>query len=158
MNIPTRHIRDAAAILDADLAAIYGVPTKRLNKQVKRNKDRFPVDFVFRLTSKEWREVRANSTEVAGQEYDKIERSQIATGSDSAKHRDKRARPYAFTEHGALMAANVLRSKRPKSRSGVPPLNPRRQAAGRRFNFTERELGFHVRERAATYRVKRRRP
>jgi hypothetical protein len=110
VNIPIRHIRDAAVILDADLAAIYGVPTRRLNEQVKRNKDRFPADFVFRLTSKEWREVRANSTEVVGQEYDKIERSQIATGSNRVKLRVQIARPYAFTEHGALMAANVLPS------------------------------------------------
>ena len=119
MNIPIRHIRDAAVMLDADVKPIYGVPTKRLKEQVKRNKDRFPADFVFRLTSKAWREVRANSTEVVGQEYDKIERSQIATGSNRVRLRDQIARPYAFTE---------------------------------------RELGFHVRERAATYRVKRRRP
>ena len=110
MKIPIRHIRDVAVILDADLAAIYGVPTKRLNEQVKRNKDRFPADFVFVLTAEEWRSLRLNESEAIGNQVDKGDRSQIATGSTSAKHRDKRARPYAFTEHGALMAANVLRS------------------------------------------------
>jgi hypothetical protein len=142
MNIPIRHIRDAAVILDADLAAIYGVPTRRLNEQVKRNKERFPADFVFRLTAAEARDLEAARSQIA-----------ILNKSQNIKHL-----PYAFTEHGALMAANVLRSAGSNSRSGVPPLNPRRQAARRRFYFTERELGFHVRERAATYRVKRRRP
>lgn len=195
MKIPIRHIRDAAVILDADLAAIYGVPTKRLNEQVKRNKDRFPVDFVFRLTSKEWREVRANSTEVVGQEYDKIERSQIATGSNRVRLRDQIARPYAFTEHGALMAANVLRSA-PAVKMSVfivrAFVRQREALAGNEAILhrlaeidktlllhdrglrdlyqkllpllqsppatLKRELGFHVRERAATYRVKRHRP
>ncbi|MFM7375246.1 MAG: ORF6N domain-containing protein [Chthoniobacterales bacterium] len=138
MQIPIRHIRDVAVILDADLAAIYGVPTKRLNEQVKRNKDRFPADFVFRLTAKEWREVRANAAEVIAREYDKGERSQIATGSSRVSLRDQVARPYAFTEHGALMAANVLRSESPKSRSGVSPLHPPRQTARRRFSFSTR--------------------
>ena len=142
MKIPIRHIRDVAVIIDADLAAIYGVPTKRLNEQVKRNKDRFPADFVFKLTSEEARSVDAS-------------RSQIATLN---KGQNIKHLPYAFTEHGALMAANVLRSESPKSRSGVSPLNPRRQAARRRFYFAKRELGFHVRERTATYRVKRRHP
>ncbi|MFM8230597.1 MAG: ORF6N domain-containing protein, partial [Chthoniobacterales bacterium] len=50
MKIPIRHIRDVAVILDADLAAIYSVPTKRLNEQVKWDKDRFPADFAFVLT------------------------------------------------------------------------------------------------------------
>lgn len=144
MKIPLRHIRDVAVIPDADLAAIYGVPTKRLKEQVKRNKDRFPADFVLRLTAKERREVRANAAEVIGREYDKGERSHIATGSSRVGLRDQVARPYAFTEHGALMAANVLRSESPKSRS--------------RFYFAKRELGFHARKRTATYRIKPRGP
>ena len=99
MKIPIRRIRDVAVILDADLAAIYGVPTKRLNEQAKRNKDRFPADFVFVLTAEEWRSLRLNEPEAIGNQVDKGDWSQIATGSNSAKHRDKRARPYAFTEH-----------------------------------------------------------
>lgn len=82
-------------ILDADLAALYGVTTKRLNEQVKRNAARFPEDFMFRLSP---------------QETDALNRSQIATGSQ--KHRDPRFQPFAFTEHGAIMAATVLSSPR----------------------------------------------
>jgi hypothetical protein len=82
-------------ILDADLAALYGVTTKRLNEQVKRNAARFPGDFMFRLSA---------------QETEALNRSQIATGSQ--KHRDRRFPPFAFTEHGAIMAATVLNSPR----------------------------------------------
>jgi hypothetical protein len=89
-------IRGQKVILDADLAAIYGVTTKALNQAVKRNPDRFPADFLFHLTSPEIRTLELN-------------RSQFVTGSQ--RHRDPRYRPYAFTEHGAIMAANVLRSR-----------------------------------------------
>lgn len=85
------HLRDQKVILDADLAELYGVQTKRLNEQVKRNADRFPGDFMFRLI---------------GTEVETLNRSQIATGS--SKHRDTRFPPFAFTEHGAIMAASVL--------------------------------------------------
>jgi hypothetical protein len=88
-----RMIRGQQVILDADLARIYGVSTKRLNEQVKRNAKRFPPDFLFQLT---------------GEEAENLNRSQNAT--DSQKHRDPRLRPYAFTENGAIMAANVLNS------------------------------------------------
>jgi len=88
-------IRAQKVMLDADLAELYGVPTKRLNEQVKRNQNRFPEDFMFRLT-------RA--------EVEALNRSQIATGSQ--KHRDPRFPPFAFTEHGAIQAANVLNSLR----------------------------------------------
>jgi hypothetical protein len=86
-------IRKQKVMLDADLADLYGVPTKRLNEQVKRNKDRFPEDFMFQLTR---------------EEVDALNRSQIATGTQ--KHRDPRFPPYAFTEHGTVMLANVLKS------------------------------------------------
>jgi hypothetical protein len=85
-------IRDQRVIPDSDLAAIYGVPTKRLNEQVRRNLKRFPPDFLFQLT---WQEA-ANL------------RSQFATSSPG--HGGRRFRPYAFTENGAVMAANVLNS------------------------------------------------
>jgi hypothetical protein len=84
-------IRREKVILDADLAALYGVATKRLNEQVKRNRRRFPSDFVFALTPSEVRT---------------LNRSQSATGSQ--KHRDPRFPPFAFTEHGAVAAAFVL--------------------------------------------------
>jgi len=81
-------------LLDADLASIYGVPTKRLNEQVKRNAERFPEDFRFQLTREEAEEAM-------------LSRSQIAT---LKRGQNIKYLPHAFTEHGALMAANVLNS------------------------------------------------
>ena len=78
-------------MLDSDLAELYNVPTKALNQAVKRNQERFPGDFVFRLTK---------------DELEELNRSQIVTGSQ--KHRDPRFPPFVFTEHGPLMLANVL--------------------------------------------------
>ena len=99
-------VRGEKIILDADLARIYGVTTKRLNEQVKRNLDRFPSDFVFRLTQAEWERLVGRIANSDRPEN----RSQIATGSQ--RHRDPRFPPYAFTEHGAIMVANVLNSPR----------------------------------------------
>jgi len=100
--VPAEHIAQAILILrgqkvllDAELAALYGVPTKALNQAVKRNSERFPEDFLFRLT---------------GEETEALSRSQIVTSSQ--KHRDPRFPPYAFTEHGAIMVATVLNSSR----------------------------------------------
>jgi hypothetical protein len=102
VSVPIEHISRAILILrghrvllDSELAALYGVTTKRLNEQVKRNAKRFPEDFIFRLSRIE--------TEA-------LNRSQNATGSQ--KHRDPRFAPYAFTEHGAIMAATILNSPR----------------------------------------------
>ena len=97
-------LRQQKVILDADLAGLYRVPTKRLNEQVKRNAERFPPDFMFQLSAAEWRSLKPQNTTSSP----KANRSQIATGSQ--KHRDPRYLPSAFTEHGALMAANVLNS------------------------------------------------
>ncbi|HOW25594.1 MAG TPA: ORF6N domain-containing protein [Bacteroidales bacterium] len=82
-------IRGRKVMLDADLAIIYGVKTFRLNEQVKRNRNRFPEDFMFQLTDEEKREVIANC--------DHLERLKFASTN-----------PYAFTEHGAIMLASVL--------------------------------------------------
>jgi len=87
-------IRGQKVILDSDLAAIYGVTTKRLNEQAKRNAQRFPSDFSFRLTPGE-AETAARS------------RSQIAT---LKRGQNIKFLPYAFTENGAVMAANILNS------------------------------------------------
>ena len=86
-------IRGEKVIVDADLAEFYGVPTKRLNEQVKRNKDRFPDDFMFQLSVEEKSEVVANCDHLSKLKY-----------SSSL--------PYVFTEHGAIMAASVLNSRR----------------------------------------------
>jgi hypothetical protein len=100
-------VRGQRVILDSDLAALYGVSTKALNQAVKRNQERFPGDFAFQLTSGDIEELlRSQNVTSNG----RTNRSQFVTGSQ--KHRDPRFRPYAFTEHGALMAANVLRSAR----------------------------------------------
>jgi len=107
-------VREQKIILDTDLARIYGVTTKRLNEQVKRNRERFPADFTFQLTAKESAALKSqfatSSSQATESEEGVSNRSQIATGSQ--KHRDPRLRPYAFTEHGAIMAANVLNSTR----------------------------------------------
>jgi len=90
-------IRGQKILLDADLARLYGVSTGRLIEQVKRNRNRFPQDFLFRLTDQEL----TNLT------------SQFAISSLPVRSwGGRRNAPYAFTEHGALMAANVLRSRR----------------------------------------------
>ena len=87
-------IRGEKVILDSDLAALYGVSTARLNQQVNRNLDRFPGDFMFRLSEEEFKDL-------------------ILQNATSKKGRGGRRKlPYVFTEHGAIMAANVLNSKR----------------------------------------------
>lgn len=97
-------VRGEKIILDMDLARIYGVTTKRLNEQIRRNARRFPADFAFRISKVELDHL---TDQIAKSDL-AANRSQIATGSQ--KHRDPRFLPYAFTEHGALMAANVLNS------------------------------------------------
>lgn len=102
-----REIRGQRVMLDHDLAKVYGVATKVFNQAVKRNKARFPEDFMFRLT---------------GDEVEHVSRSQIVTASSAttrmrsqtvtASKRNVRYLPYAFTEYGALMAANILSSTR----------------------------------------------
>ena len=87
-------LRGHRVILDADLAELYGVEVKRLNQQVKRNIDRFPGDFVLQLSSAEYESLRL----------------QFATSNEGRGGR--RYLPYAFTEHGAIMAATVLNSQR----------------------------------------------
>ena len=86
-------IRGEKVIVDADLATFYGTTTKRLNEQVRRNRDRFPEDFMFQLTSSEKAELVAHC--------DHLSRLKFA-----------KALPHVFTEHGAIMAASVLNSKR----------------------------------------------
>lgn len=87
-------LRSCRVILDTDLAELYGIGVKRLNEQVKRNGKRFPADFMFQLTEEERSSLR----------------SQIATSNKTRGGR--RYPPYAFTEHGAIMAATVLNSQR----------------------------------------------
>ena len=94
----THHIlllRGQKVLLDTDLATLYDVPTKRFNEQVRRNLERFPADFMFQLTEEEWAALR----------------SQFAT-LKIGRGQHRKYLPYAFTEHGAIMAATILNSPR----------------------------------------------
>lgn len=101
-------IRGQRVLLDADLAAIYEVPTKRLIEQMKRNIVKFPEDFVFQLTREEWSAVLASKVSVVANKQDTNMWSQNATASP--QRRRLTSLPYAFTEHGALQVANILNS------------------------------------------------
>ena len=101
-------IRGHRIMLDTDLARIYGVTTSVLNQAIKRNIGRFPSDFAFQLTESEATFLRSQFVISKGQTSGN--RSQFVIGSQ--KHRDPRALPWAFTEHGVLMAANILRSEK----------------------------------------------
>ena len=166
-------IRGQRVMLDSDLAAIYGVTTKRLNEQLRRNRSRFPSDFAFQLTSEEFTNLK----------------SQIAT---SSFHGGRRYRPWVFTEHGALMLASVLNSEIAVQASvrvvrafvrlremvaANAQLAVKLEELERRFDSHDdaianlfatlkqllepaeapkrREIGFHVREEAARYRVRK---
>ena len=166
-------IRGQRVMLDSDLAAIYGVTTKRLNEQLRRNRSRFPSDFAFQLTAEEFTNLK----------------SQIAT---SSFHGGRRYRPWVFTEHGALMLASVLNSEIAVQASvrvvrafvrlremvaANAQLAVKLEELERRFDSHDdaianlfatlkqlleppeapkrREIGFHVREEAARYRVRK---
>jgi ORF6N domain len=166
-------IRGQRVMLDSDLAAIYGVTTKRLNEQLRRNRSRFPSDFAFQLTAEEFTNLK----------------SQIAT---SSFHGGRRYRPWVFTEHGALMLASVLNSEIAVQASvrvvrafvrlremvaANAQLAVKLEELERRFDSHDdaianlfatlkqlleppeapkrREIGFHVRDEAARYRVRK---
>ena len=86
------YIREQKVMLDSDLAELYEVETRVLNQQVKRNLDRFPEDFMFQLSEKEWETLKSQST--------------------APSWGGRRKAPYAFTEHGVLMLSSVLNSKK----------------------------------------------
>jgi hypothetical protein len=164
-------IRGQRVMLDSDLAAVYGVTTRRLNEQLRRNIKRFPKDFAFRVTRAEFANLM----------------SQIAT---SSFHGGRRKLPWVFTEHGAIMLASVLQSKvavsasvrvvrafvrlREKIAANAELRHRFKELEGRMDKndeaiaqlfaairrlltppapTTKREIGFHVRERPARYRV-----
>lgn len=123
-------IRGQRVMLDADLAALYGVSTGRLNEQVKRNRNRFPADFMFRLTAEEAAHLK----------------SQFATSSGGWGGRRKL--PNVFTEHGAVMLANVLRS-RVAVEASIQVVRAFVQI--REFALTHAELGRRLDELERTY-------
>lgn len=101
-------IRAHRVVLDADLARLYGVSTKRFNEAFKRNRSRFPADFAFQLTTAELDRLRIELARTIAHPSDSLGHmwSQFATTSQ----RRHSHRPWVFTEHGALMVANILRS------------------------------------------------
>jgi hypothetical protein len=86
------HLRDQKVMLDSDLSELYGVETRVLNQQVKRNEDRFPDDFMFQLTEEEWENLKSQN--------------------ESSSWGGRRKLPYVFTEHGVLMLSSILNSKK----------------------------------------------
>ena len=127
-------MRGHKVLLDADLATLYGVTTKRLNEQVRRNRERFPEDFVFQL---------------AQDEYEAL-RSQFAT-LKPGRGQHRKYLPYVFTEHGAIMAAAVLNTPRAVEMSlyvvrtfiRLRELLASNQALKRKLDELERKLGTH---------------
>ena len=109
------------AALDSDLAALYGVPTKALNQAVTRNRERFPEDFMFRLSGDEFTDLR----------------SQIVTASWVGR----RSPPRAFTEHGVAMLSSVLRSKRAAGYSTASPFFEEGDGAGDGIRTRDRQRG-----------------
>ena len=111
-NIRILTIREQKVVLDSDLAAVYGVTTKRLNEQFRRNRKRFPADFAFQLGVEEYESLRSQvATLEEGTSGSQSKRSQTAT-LKPGRGQHRKYRPWAFTEHGALQAANILRSDR----------------------------------------------
>ncbi len=127
-------IRGQKVMLDADLAELYGVETRRLNEQVSRNIERFPVDFMFQLTTEEFTSLR----------------SQFAT-LKTGRGQHRKYMPYAFTEHGALMLGNVLKSAQAVEMSLMVVrafVRMRELVAGnkelaQKLNQLERKVGAH---------------
>jgi phage regulator Rha-like protein len=93
--------RGVRVLLDADLAALYEVQTKRFNEAVRRNLAKFPTDFMFQLTAEEWSALRSQFATL-----------DASTAGRAARGQHRKYLPYAFTEHGAIMAANLLSSPR----------------------------------------------
>jgi len=108
------YFRGEKVLLDFDLATLYGVATKALNQAVKRNRERFPDDFMFQLTTEEVLTLRSqtviSSIQGTGNQEITTNWSQIVTSS--RKHRGTKYRPYAFTEEGIAMLSSVLHSER----------------------------------------------
>jgi hypothetical protein len=185
-------LRGQKVPLDFDLAALYGVSTKALNQAVKRNRERFPDDFMFQLSTKETRSLRSQfatlDEQTAKTEGAAKNRSQFVTGF--LKHRERKSRPYDFTEQGVAMLSSVLNSERAvkvniaimRAFVKLREIIETNRELARKFEQLERrvgkhdeeiaaildairqlmgpskqsrrEIGFHVREKGARYRVR----
>jgi phage regulator Rha-like protein len=107
-------IRGQKIMLDFDLAELYGVETRVFNQAVKRNIDRFPEDFMFRLTTEEWEALKYSSQMVASADIvdSQSDKNSSQFVMSSKKNRGGAYLPYAFTEHGVTMLASVLKSEK----------------------------------------------
>lgn len=103
-------IRGQKVMLDFDLAELYNVETRTMNQAVKRNKNRFPKDFMFQLTIKEWKEILPMGHVLKN--FNKALENSSQFVMSSLKHRGSAYLPYAFTEHGITMLASILKSNR----------------------------------------------
>lgn len=136
-------VRGQRVLLDADLAELYGVATRRLNEQVSRNLERFPDDFMFRLTHAEWSDLK----------------SQVATSSEG--HGGRRKLPRVFTEQGVAMLSSVLKSRRAaevniaimRAFVQLRQLAARRSELVRRLDDLERRVGAHDDQFRAVFRA-----
>ena len=109
-NLPPIHtVRGQRVVLDTDLAALYGVTTKVFNQTIRRNAGRFPPDFIFQLTVEEFAHLKSQIV-ISNPEGHKPQRSQFVTLKTAGRGRHRKYLPLAFTEHGAIMAATILRS------------------------------------------------
>ncbi len=106
---PIHVVRGQRVILDSDLAKLYEVPTKVFNQTIRRNLDRFPPDFLFQLTPEELADVKSRVVSVSPTDAPSL-RSQIVTLKNPGRGQHRKYLPLAFTEHGAIMAAMILRS------------------------------------------------
>ncbi|MBI3765732.1 MAG: ORF6N domain-containing protein [Ignavibacteriales bacterium] len=133
-------MRGLKVMIDADLAELYGVSTKALNQAVRRNIERFPSDFMFELTPEE--------------------KTEVVTNCDHLKKlKFSRYLPSAFTEHGALMLANVLSSKSAVqvSLQIVRTFVRLRELLSSNVELTHKLIGFRVGESKIVYHIRRRR-
>jgi hypothetical protein len=187
------HFRGEKVLLDFDLAMLYGVAAKVLNQAVKRNRERFPADFMFQLSENETRLLRSRFAAVSRQvtEHETLATNWSQIVTSSGKHRGAKYRPYAFTEQGVAMLSSVLNSERAvkvniaimrafvklrrmldKNRKLAQKFSELERRVGKHDEKISaiieairqlmappekprREIGFHVREKAARYRTRR---
>lgn len=103
-------VRGEKVLMDADLAELYGVETKTLNRAVKRNAKRFPADFMFQLTRQEWSYLRCQSGTSSSKSTEKQKDPNLKSKSATSNYGGRRLPPYAFTEQGVAMLSSVLNS------------------------------------------------
>jgi hypothetical protein len=160
------YVRGEKVLLDVDLAALYGVTTKVLNQAVRRNRVRFPGDFMFQLTTEELRILRSQivTSRSQGAEDQAAEKNSSQIVTSSKRHGGRRYRPYVFTEQGVAMLSSVLNSDRAVGvniaimRAFVrlrQTLDANRELA-RKFDQLERRVGKHDEEIAAILETIRR--